>query len=84
MARSPRSSISRSGSASPQGEGRTAQSRIIVAEIGDNQLGIIVDAVEDVMRISRTSISAAAEDAEHWGRGHRADRAYARSATSWS
>jgi purine-binding chemotaxis protein CheW len=39
------------------GEGRTAQSRIIVAEIGDNQLGIIVDAVEDVMRISRTSIS---------------------------
>jgi purine-binding chemotaxis protein CheW len=40
------------------GEGRTAQSRIIVAEIGDNQLGIIVDAVEDVMRISRTSISA--------------------------
>ncbi len=40
------------------GEGRTTQSRIIVAEIGDNQLGIIVDAVEDVMRISRTSISA--------------------------
>ena len=39
------------------GEGRTAQSRIIVAEIGDNQLGIIVDAVEDVMRISRSNIS---------------------------
>jgi purine-binding chemotaxis protein CheW len=36
---------------------RTAQSRIIVAEIGDNQLGIIVDAVEDVMRVPRQSIS---------------------------
>ena len=37
--------------------GRTAQSRIIVAEIGDTQLGIIVDAVEDVMRVPRQSIS---------------------------
>jgi purine-binding chemotaxis protein CheW len=39
------------------GTGRTAQSRIIVAEIGDSQLGIMVDAVEDVMRISRSNIS---------------------------
>lgn len=39
------------------GDGRTGQSRIIVAEIGDNQLGIIVDAVEDVMRVPRSSIS---------------------------
>ncbi|OPY31798.1 MAG: purine-binding chemotaxis protein [Methanomassiliicoccales archaeon PtaU1.Bin124] len=38
--------------------GRTAQSRIIVAEIGDNQLGIVVDAVEDVMRVPLQSISA--------------------------
>lgn len=37
--------------------GRTAQSRIIVAEIGDHQLGIIVDSVEDVMRVARNSIS---------------------------
>jgi purine-binding chemotaxis protein CheW len=36
---------------------RTAQSRIIVAEIGDNQLGIVVDSVEDVMRVPRASIS---------------------------
>ena len=36
---------------------RSAQSRIIIAEIGDNQLGIIVDAVEDVMRIPKQSIS---------------------------
>jgi purine-binding chemotaxis protein CheW len=36
---------------------RTAQSRIIVAEIGDNQLGIIVDAIEDVMRVPRQNIS---------------------------
>lgn len=36
---------------------RSAQSRIIVAEIGENQLGIIVDSVEDVMRIPRSSIS---------------------------
>jgi len=39
------------------GPSRTAQSRIIVAEIGDNQLGILVDAVEDVMRIPKQSIS---------------------------
>lgn len=38
-------------------EGRTAQSRIIVAEIGENQLGIIVDSVEDVMRVPRSNIS---------------------------
>jgi purine-binding chemotaxis protein CheW len=39
-------------------KGRTAQSRIIVAEIGDNQLGIVVDSVEDVMRVPLQSISA--------------------------
>ncbi|MBI0584374.1 MAG: purine-binding chemotaxis protein CheW [Methanomassiliicoccus sp.] len=39
------------------GASRTAQSRIIVAEIGENQLGIIVDAVEDVMRVPKASIS---------------------------
>ncbi|HEY3420867.1 MAG TPA: chemotaxis protein CheW [Methanomassiliicoccales archaeon] len=38
--------------------GRTAQSRIIVAEVGDNQIGIIVDSVEDVMRVPKNSISA--------------------------
>ena len=37
--------------------GRTAQSRIIVAEIGDNQLGIVVDSVEDVMRVPLQSVS---------------------------
>ncbi len=35
----------------------TAASRIIIAEIGDTQIGIIVDAVEDVMRVPRASIS---------------------------
>lgn len=39
------------------GPSRSAQSRIIVAEVGDNQLGIIVDAVEDVMRVPKESIS---------------------------
>ncbi len=39
------------------GPARSAQSRIIVAEVGDNQLGIIVDAVEDVMRVPKESIS---------------------------
>lgn len=39
------------------GPSRSAQSRIIVAEIADNQLGIIVDAVEDVMRVPKDSIS---------------------------
>jgi len=39
------------------GGGTTSASRIIIAEIGDSQIGIIVDAVEDVMRISRSSIS---------------------------
>lgn len=39
------------------GPSRSDQSRIIVAEIGDNQLGIIVDAVEDVMRVPKESIS---------------------------
>ena len=38
-------------------EARTAQSRIIVAEVGENQLGIIVDSVEDVMRVPRANIS---------------------------
>ena len=32
-------------------------SRIIIAEIGDNQIGIMVDAVEDVMQVPRQSIS---------------------------
>jgi len=40
-----------------EGPSRSAQSRIIVAEVGDNQLGIIVDAVEDVMRVPKESIS---------------------------
>ncbi len=31
-------------------------SRIIIAEIGDNQIGIMVDAVEDVLRVPRQSI----------------------------
>lgn len=39
------------------GPSRTSQSRIIVAEVGDNQIGIIVDAVEDVMRVPKDSIS---------------------------
>lgn len=38
-------------------DGRTAQSRIIVAEIGENQLGIVVDSVEDVMCVPRSNIS---------------------------
>lgn len=47
----------RFGIVSEAGTERTAQSRIIVAEIGDHQLGIIVDSVEDVMRVPRNSIS---------------------------
>jgi purine-binding chemotaxis protein CheW len=39
------------------GSGITAASRIIVAEIGDTQIGIIVDEVEDVMRVPRQGIS---------------------------
>jgi len=39
------------------GMGTTSASRIIIAEIGDTQIGIIVDAVEDVMRVPRQSIS---------------------------
>lgn len=39
------------------GEGTSAASRIIVAEIGDTQIGIIVDEVEDVLRVPRQSIS---------------------------
>ena len=39
------------------GSGITTASRIIVAEIGDTQIGIIVDEVEDVMRVPRQSIS---------------------------
>ena len=39
-------------------DARTNQSRIIVAEVGENhQIGIIVDAVEDVMRVPSASIS---------------------------
>jgi purine-binding chemotaxis protein CheW len=37
--------------------GHTAQSRIIVAEIGDSQIGIIVDSVQDVIRVSPQTIS---------------------------
>ncbi len=36
---------------------RTSQSRVIVAEIGDVQLGIIVDSVQDVIRVSQKSLS---------------------------
>jgi purine-binding chemotaxis protein CheW len=36
---------------------RTDQSRIIVAEIGDIQVGIIVDSVEDVITVGSTSLS---------------------------
>lgn len=38
-------------------EGRTSQSRVIVAEIGDIQIGIIVDSVQDVIRVSAKSLS---------------------------
>jgi purine-binding chemotaxis protein CheW len=38
-------------------KGITSASRIIIAEIDDAQIGIIVDAVEDVMRVPRSSIS---------------------------
>lgn len=47
----------RFGIGSESGSGVTAASRIIIAEIGDTQIGIIVDAVEDVMRVPRASIS---------------------------
>ncbi|MEM0449583.1 MAG: chemotaxis protein CheW [Methanomassiliicoccales archaeon] len=47
----------RFGIISEDGPKRTSQSRIIVAEIGEHQLGIIVDSVEDVMRVPRNSIS---------------------------
>jgi purine-binding chemotaxis protein CheW len=39
------------------GEGTSAASRIIVAEIGDTQIGIIVEEVEDAMRVPRQSLS---------------------------
>lgn len=38
-------------------EGRTAQSRVIVAEIGELQIGIIVDSVQDVIRVPQNSLS---------------------------
>ncbi|MDW5564249.1 MAG: chemotaxis protein CheW [Methanomassiliicoccus sp.] len=38
-------------------EGTTSQSRIIIAEVGNNQIGMIVDSVKDVMRVPRSSIS---------------------------
>jgi purine-binding chemotaxis protein CheW len=38
-------------------DGRTAQSRVIVAEIGDVQVGIIVDSVQDVIRVPEKSLS---------------------------
>lgn len=37
--------------------GHTSQSRVIVAEIGDMQLGIIVDSVQDVIRVPAKSLS---------------------------
>ena len=40
-----------------EGQGRTERSRIIVAEIHENQMGIIVDSVQDVIRISPQVIS---------------------------
>ena len=41
-----------------EGKGlRTDQSRIIVAEIGDTQVGMIVDSVRDVIRVPGKSIS---------------------------
>jgi purine-binding chemotaxis protein CheW len=39
------------------GDGRTAHSRVIVAEIGELQIGIIVDSVQDVIRVSTKSLS---------------------------
>jgi purine-binding chemotaxis protein CheW len=39
-------------------EGRTYMSRIIVAEIGESQVGIIVDSVKDVIRVSPHTISS--------------------------
>jgi purine-binding chemotaxis protein CheW len=38
-------------------DGRTSQSRVIVAEIGDIQIGIIVDSVQDVIRVPAKSLS---------------------------
>jgi purine-binding chemotaxis protein CheW len=38
-------------------DSRTAQSRVIVAEIGDIQIGIIVDSVQDVIRVPSKSLS---------------------------
>ncbi len=43
--------------ASEGGNGQSSASRIIIAEIGDTQIGIVVDEVEDVMRVPRASIS---------------------------
>ena len=37
--------------------GRTSHSRVIVAEIGDVQVGIIVDSVHDVIRVPAKSLS---------------------------
>ena len=37
--------------------GRTSQSRVIVAEIGEIQVGIIVDSVHDVIRVPARSLS---------------------------
>jgi purine-binding chemotaxis protein CheW len=38
-------------------EGRTSQSRVIVAEIGDIQIGIIVDSVQDVITVPSKSLA---------------------------
>ncbi|MDW5562971.1 MAG: chemotaxis protein CheW [Methanomassiliicoccus sp.] len=37
--------------------GITDKSRIIIAEVGETQIGMVVDAVEDVLRVPRSSIS---------------------------
>lgn len=36
---------------------RTDQSRIIVAEVGESQLGLVVDSVQDVIKVSQEMIS---------------------------
>jgi purine-binding chemotaxis protein CheW len=38
-------------------DGRTSHSRVIVAEIGEIQIGIIVDSVQDVIRVPTKSLS---------------------------
>ena len=54
---SPNANATTTANANSTANTRSNQERIIVVEIGDNQLGIIVDAVQDVMRISPEHIS---------------------------